>query len=217
MLAVLFVTFWACAWTADCFQASTHILKLQKANPSSHFTMLKSNLGLFRPSSHKRPALRMSGLLVDSSYNLAIGSLILGTIFGVLENNKGPAAKVWGGGAILFTAFAAFIAFQTTTLRFQFDDSSFSLVKLDGNKVEENIVVGGANSWRYDSFVNYDFLPSKSFPILVYFKETQTPTESRVEAPIVVDAAIGQPHFFPAIANIEQLERQFVKHQCAKL
>jgi hypothetical protein len=87
----------------------------------------------------------MSGLLVDSSYNLAIGSLILGTIFGVLENNKGPAAKVWGGGAILFTAFGAFVAFQTTTLRFQIDDTTFSLAKLDGNKVEEDIVVDGAN------------------------------------------------------------------------
>ena len=59
-------------------------------------------------------------------------------------------------------------------------------------------MVGGANSWRYDSFVNYDFLPSKNFPILVYFKETQTLTESRVDAPIVVDSAVGQPHFFPA-------------------
>jgi hypothetical protein len=159
----------------------------------------------------------MSGVLVDSSYNLAIGSLVLGAVFGVFENYKGPTAKFFGGGAILFTAFAAFVAFQTTTLRFQFDDTSFSLVKVDGNKVEENIVVGGSNSWKYDTFVNYDFLPSRNFPILVYFKETQTPIENRVDAPIVVDNAVGQPHFFPAIANVEQLEKQFATHRCAKL
>jgi hypothetical protein len=162
-------------------------------------------------------SISMSSLLVDCSYNLAIGSLIIGVIFGVIENNKGPAAKVFGAGALLFTIFAAFVAFQTTTLRFQFDDTNFSLVKLDGSKIDENVVVGGANSWRYDSFVNYAFLPAKQFPILVYFKETQTPSANRVEAPIVVDNAVGQPHFFPAIADAEQLEQQFIKHNCAKL
>ena len=161
--------------------------------------------------------LKMSELLVDSSYNLAIGSLIIGTTFGVLENNKGPIAKFYGAGALLFTIFAAFVAFQTTTLRFQFDDTTFSLVKFDGQKTGENVVVGGANSWRYDTFVNYDYLPSKSFPILVYFKETQTPTADRVDAPIIVDNAVGQPHFFPAIANVEQLDAQFKKHNCGKL
>ena len=28
---------------------------------------------------------------------------------------------------------------------------------------------------RYDSFVNWEFFPSVDVPILVYFKETQTP------------------------------------------
>ena len=31
---------------------------------------------------------------------------------------------------------------------------------------------------RYDSFVNWEFFPSVDVPILVYFKETQTPEES---------------------------------------
>jgi Protein of unknown function (DUF3119) len=99
---------------------------------------------------------------------------------------------LFGGGAILFTIFGAFLAFQTTTLRFQFDDQSFSLVKVDGSKIGENVVVGGENSWQYKTFVNYDFLPSKDFPILVYFKETQTPVDARVDAPIVVDSLEGQ-------------------------
>ena len=51
--------------------------------------------------------------------------------------------------------------------------------------------MGGENAWKYDTFVNYDFLPSEDFPILVYFKETQTPFEGRVEAPIVVDDLQG--------------------------
>ena len=75
------------------------------------------------------------------------------------------------------TLFGFFIAFQTTTLRFTFDDTSFALVKADLSSTGENVVVGGENVWRYDTFVNYDFFPAEQFPILVYFKETQTPKE----------------------------------------
>lgn len=156
-------------------------------------------------------------LMIDSSYNLAAGCAVVGTACGVLENFKGPTGKVFGAGAIAFTVFAAFIAFQTTNLRFQFDSTSFSLVKADGESNGKNIVVGGENSWKYNTFVNYDFLPSEEFPILVYFKETQTPQENWVDVPIVVDQAKGQGHFFPAIANTAQLKAAFTQNKCAKL
>ena len=69
--------------------------------------------------------------------------------------------------------FGGFIAIQTISLRFTFDESAFSLKKESGEKLSENIVVGGENRWAYKSFVNWQFLPSEEFPILVYFKETQ--------------------------------------------
>ena len=56
------------------------------------------------------------------------------------------------------------------------------------------MVVGGENRWKYDTFVNWDFLPSEDFPILVYFRETQTPASSREEVPLVVDELDGQVH-----------------------
>jgi hypothetical protein len=56
------------------------------------------------------------------------------------------------------------------------------------------VVVGGENRWKYDTFVNWDFLPSEDFPILVYFRETQTPASSREEVPLVVDELDGQVH-----------------------
>ena len=59
-------------------------------------------------------------------------------------------------------------------LDFTFDDEAFEL-KSGEEDIGENVVVGGANRWAYSSFVNYDFFPSYEFPILVYFKETQTP------------------------------------------
>jgi NIMA (never in mitosis gene a)-related kinase len=161
--------------------------------------------------------------VIDASYNLAGGSAVIGTLCGGLEDLKGsdgqklPTAKLFGGAAVLFTLFGAFIAFQTTTLRFTFDDTSFALVKADGSTSGENVVVGGENRWAYKSFTNYDFLPSESFPILVYFRETQTPVEVREEVPLVVDNAEGQVHFFPAIANSQQLKEQFEAHNCKKL
>ena len=161
--------------------------------------------------------------VADPSYNLAAGAAILGTVAGGLEDLKGGDGKklvtapLFGGAALLLVAFGAFLAFQTTTLRFTFDDSSFSLVKADGSSTGENVVVGGANRWKYDTFVNYAFLPSEELPILVYFRETQTPADSREEVPIVVDSADGQVHFFPAISDAQQLKQQFIKHGCARL
>jgi hypothetical protein len=39
--------------------------------------------------------------IIDRSYNLAAGSAVVGTICGVLENFKGPTAKLFGGGGII--------------------------------------------------------------------------------------------------------------------
>ena len=116
--------------------------------------------------------------LINPSYNLAAGSAVLGTIFGGLENFKGPTAKLFGGGAIAFTLFGGFLAYQSSTIRFQFNDTHFSLVNINSKQqqqIGQNIVVGGDNSWKYDTFVNWDFLPSekrrikKRRPIVVSF------------------------------------------------
>lgn len=161
--------------------------------------------------------------LVDPSYNLAIGAFGVGLGCGFLEDlrdgegEKLLTAKPFGGLALIFTVFSLFLAFQTTTLRFEFDDDSFSLVKASGDSLGENVVVGGENKWAYSSFKNYDFLPSSGFPILVYFREDQTPIENREEVPIVVDELEGQVHFFPAIANAQQLKAGFEKNGCAHI
>ncbi|KDO80257.1 hypothetical protein CISIN_1g028522mg [Citrus sinensis] len=59
------------------------------------------------------------------------------------------------------------------------------------NESGENVFVGGKNRWKYSTFVNWE-LWWPNFPILVYFKETQTKPE-------------GQVHFFPVIFNGKQL------------
>jgi len=61
----------------------------------------------------------------------------------------------------------------------------------------ENTFVGGENRWRFDTFTNWEFW-WPNFPILVYFKETQTKPE-------------GQIHFFPVILNGKQLYNVMVE------
>ena len=204
LLALAF--FICCGTLASAFVLCTAPPKVRPTLPSS-------------PSSK----LQVTGLeIVDPSYNLAIGSFGVGLLGGVLEDIKGPdgtklaTAKLFGVVALLFTLFAGFLAIQTTTLRFTFDDTSFSLVRSDGSSFD-NVKVGGENKWAYSSFQNWDFLPSQDFPILVYFKENQTPEENREEVPIVIDSLPGQVHFFPAIANSQQLEEGFRAHKCAKV
>lgn len=81
---------------------------------------------------------------------------------------------------------------QATRVRFVFDDEALEVRVGDELKESgENAFVGGKNRWKYSTFVNWEFW-WPNFPILVYFKETQTKPE-------------GQIHFFPIIFNGKQL------------
>ena len=163
--------------------------------------------------------------VAPASYDLAIGSVLLGSAFGVPGSPLKNRVTAFTLGPLL-VIFGLFIAFQTTTLRFTFDDANFSLVKSDLSSTGENVVVGGENVWAYKSFVNYDFFPSEDFPILVYFKETQTPEDQWNVGPgeqansaeaLAKGAKPGQVHFFPAIARVDELKAGFESHGCAKL
>lgn len=78
-----------------------------------------------------------------------------------------------------------------------------------------------APSTQYESFVNYDFFPSINLPILVYFKETQTPKEMQIKGSLGFKQMDrrdnGQMHWFPAYANARQLKEQFEAHRCQKI
>ncbi|XVE98319.1 hypothetical protein REPUB_Repub03eG0095700 [Reevesia pubescens] len=122
-------------------------------------------------------------VIPDPDYRIPI--VLLGLAGGLAyTDNLLPAAPVGLLGLLLL--------FQTTRVRFVFDDEALE-VKV-GDELDdsgENVFVGGKNRWKYSTFVNWE-LWWPSFPILVYFKETQTKPE-------------GQVHFFPVIFNGKQL------------
>ena len=132
-----------CAFTATSSSLVQH-------NPRSQ--SIQKNINTIKTSLQAGPL-----EVIDPSYNLALGSLALGAAFGVPGSPlKSKLSSFIGGIPLLL--FGLFLTFQTTTLRFTFDDDNFSLVKSNGESLGENVVVGGENVWAYDKFVNYDLL-----------------------------------------------------------
>jgi NIMA (never in mitosis gene a)-related kinase len=163
--------------------------------------------------------------VVAEDYRLAAALVALSVVFFV-------APQVPAG---FFGLLGVFLAFQTLRIRFVFDDDAFEVKTkpLDAlfedaplTDTGENFVVGGENRWTYDSFVNWDFFPSESLPVLVYFKETQTPAADWDVGPgkwansdeaLARGAVKGQVHFFPCIAKAGELKENFKANKCAKL
>lgn len=161
--------------------------------------------------------------IIDKDFRLAGIFLVIGLLLDTipyLQLTVGPLITVLG---VLFLV-------QTFRLNFVCDSNSFSLQD-SSQESGENIVVGGENKWMYDSFVNYDFFPKgwvdqPQGPILVYFKETQTPKDKWSEGPgksanseeaVAKGAVQGQVHFFPALCNVKQLRAEWQKQNCSKL
>ena len=119
-------------------------------------------------------------------------SLARGTLFAGAMSSNIPIIGPFIAAPTI--ALGTFLTFQTGKVKFVFDDEAMEifLVRNGENKSRENFVVGGKNRWKFDTFTEWGFLPSKGVPILMYFKETQTKPE-------------GQFHLFPVIMNGKNL------------
>ena len=170
---------------------------------------------------------QQSTTVIENKFNLAIAFIAFAAL---------TLAAPWliGGFAL---AVGLLILVQTARIRFVFDDKAFEVKALDFDSIlsgdlsqltttGENFAVGGENRWNYDSFVNYEFFPSIDLPVLVYFKETQTPRDkwdvgpgkwANSEKALAKGAVAGQVHFFPCIGDARALQAAFESKGCAKL
>jgi len=162
---------------------------------------------------------------IENDFRVAGLFLVVGGVMDVI-----PYLQVSVGPVV--TALGVLFLVQSFRIRFQFNENNeLELVSGSENEVGENKIVGGDNVWSCDSIVNYDFFPpigsSPIGPILVYFKETQTPSDKWNEGPgkqandpekiASGEAVEGQVHFFPAVCNAEQICEEFEKRNCGKL
>ena len=100
-------------------------------------------------------------------------------------------------------AIGALLTVQAGRVRFLFDSEALEIKVEKGDTLDdsrENFVVGGKNRWAYSSFTEWYFIPSKEFPVLMYFKENQTSKTS------------PQSHLFPVIMNGKKLYEAMMKN-----
>lgn len=162
-------------------------------------------------------------VVIDPDYKLGAIFLVAGLLLDTI-----PYVQLLPGPFV--TLLGVLFLVQANRVRFLFDKDSFEL-KIGEESSGENVVVGGENKWSYDSFVNWEFFPENWIdqpqgPVLVYFKETQTPSDKWNEGPgqsanseeaLSSGAVPGQVHFFPVICDAQQLKDEFEKRGCAKL
>jgi len=124
-----------------------------------------------------------------------------------------------GGGFHIL--FATLLWVQTSRVRCVFEKDSFEFYNIKGPRLDyengkaelckkpDNYVSGTPNRWKYDTIINYGFFPSEEFPVIVYFKETETPEWKWNRWFAGFDSyGNGQPHFFPGICNVKKFKEQ---------
>lgn len=129
-------------------------------------------------------------LTIPKNYNVAIGSFATASALLLAAHNI--------IAAVPFGLLGLLLIIQTGKVRFVFDKEAMEVfvAKKDDkgdevNASRENFVVGGKNRWKYSTFTEWFFIPSKSFPILMYFKENQTSPEGQVHLfPVIMDGKI---------------------------
>ncbi|MCL7046964.1 hypothetical protein MKW94_000091 [Papaver nudicaule] len=172
----------------ECRFMDTPGLFLSKSISNKNGVMSKSHgsfvvKSMFGMGRKKTSVVKRETVIPDPDYRLPVAFLGLAGGLAYTDNLIG-AVPVGLLGLLLLV--------QSTRVKFVFGDDALE-VKI-GEQLEdsgENSFVGGENRWKYSSFVNWE-LWWPNFPILVYFKETQTKPE-------------GQIHFFPVIFNGKQL------------
>lgn len=126
---------------------------------------------------------------------------------------------IFGGGFHLL--FATLLWVQTARVRCVFEKDGFEFYNVRGPgldyengkadlvKKPDNYVAGTRNRWKYDTIINYGFFPSEDFPVICYFKETETPEWKWNRWFAAFDSYNrGQPHFFPGICNVKKFKEQ---------
>jgi hypothetical protein len=151
------------------------------------FGDLKGFTAFFKPKTAEPVPIepKFETVVIDPDFRIAALFLVTGVgldLIPYIQLTLGP----------FITLLGALFLFQANRIRFLFDETALELVTVgktdDLQSSGENVIVGGANRWETKTIVNYDFFPKGWIdgpvgPILVYFKETETPSDKWDEGP----------------------------------
>jgi hypothetical protein len=128
--------------------------------------------------------------IIGPSYNFCLGSA---AITAALVGLKAPIPF-----PLFFGALSLLTGVQSGRVKFAFDQTALEVLTEDKageiKQSGDNFAVGGENRWNYKTFTRWNFVPSESLPIFVYFYETQTKGGNE-----------EQFHLFPVIMDAKQL------------
>lgn len=168
--------------------------------------------------------MRMKDVVIKPNFSLAAAVALLGPLImwyhpSYMADGSPSLIGVFGGGFHIL--FAALLWVQTARVRCVFEKDGFEFYNVKGPgldyehgraelvKKPDNYVAGTENRWKYDSIINYGFFPSEDFPVICYFKETQTPEWKWNRWFAAFDSyGRGQPHFFPGICNVQEFKHE---------
>lgn len=123
-------------------------------------------------------------------------------------------------GGLFHLLFAALLWVQTRRVRLVMHKDGFEFYNIKGpgldlengawlEKKPDNYVSGTPNRWKYESIINYGFFPSIEFPVICYFKETETEEWKWNRWFAAFDSyGRGQPHFFPGFVDVYKFKEE---------
>lgn len=128
--------------------------------------------------------------IIGPSYNFCLGSAaITAALVGVQAPIPFP---------LFFGALSLLTGVQSGRVRFAFDRNAMEVLLEDKEgeikQSGDNFETGTQNRWNYKTFTRWNFVPSESIPIFVYFYETETKGGDE-----------EQFHLFPVIMDAKQL------------
>jgi len=166
----------------------------------------------------------MQDVVIPPNYFLSVAVALLGPLImwyhpSYMADGSPSLIGIFGGGFHIL--FATLLWVQTARVRCVFEKDGFEFYNVKGPgldyengkaelvKKPDNYVAGTQNRWSYDSIINYGFFPSEEFPVICYFKETQTPEWKWNRWFAAFDSyGRGQPHFFPGICDVKKFKEQ---------
>ena len=131
----------------------------------------------------------MKDVVIPPDYTLtwsifALGPLIMWYHPSYMLDGTPSLVGIFGAGFHIL--FATLLWVQTSRVRCVFEKDAFEFYNIRGPRLDldkgaelvrkpDNYVSGTQNRWKYDTIINYGFFPSEQFPVICYFKETETP------------------------------------------
>lgn len=226
-IASLLLTIAALVTSAGAFQPQPSKTKTTTTTPLSKPLEAASNFWGQSSDKWAPKSIGSSGkqVVLEPNYQIA-GSVAFAapTVFYLY----GIDSQLGVAGSLIHAVLAIYLYKQTQRVRCVFDKNSFEFKNLKNGqlitKPNKNYVKGTINKWDCSKTVDFGYVPNKSFPLITWFKETETPPGTWGQYGLWgkiwsnVGDLKGAPsiHFFPGFIDMKTFETEMLARGATK-